>query len=153
MLFNDKLINPDVDSSIYADACPTLGTLMLARYSTPTKHHKDIYAADNEFFSTFPDRRMYLRQAYAGEFDPFTTWEEFGKIPTLWVLVTKLSEGIHERTPRFRGQHFWTHHGSDEQTANVLIQIAERGALRLSEWYGYVSDKRASNSIARRKVN
>jgi hypothetical protein len=153
MEFSDKLINPETDAEIYAEACPTLGTLMLARYSTPSRHHEAIYGADGLFFATFPERRMYLRPAYAGEFDPFNGWDEFKKMPTLWVLVLKLSDGFHEHTPRWRGNNFWTHHGTDEQTAATLVEIAERGALKLSEWYGYVSDKRNSNRDARRKAN
>lgn len=153
MEFNPKLINPVSDVEIYADVCPTIGTLMLAHYSTPAKHNPAVYKRDEQFFSTFPDRRLYLRPAIAGEFDVFKGWEAFKKLPVLWVLVSKLTEGTHEITPRYRGERFWKNHGTDDQTAAILIEIAEKGALKLSDWYSYVADERISNRDERKKAN
>jgi hypothetical protein len=153
MKFNFNLIDPALDEEIYGDVCPTLGTLMLARYSTPTKHNPVIYRADNEFFDAFPDRTMYLRLAYLGEFDVLKGSMDSAEPPTLWVLVHKLSVGVHERTPRWRGTNFWKVHGTDEEIALLMVEIAERGALSLSEWYGYVSDKRVSNLEAKKAAD
>jgi len=154
MPLGDNLVKRPIDNEEYANACPTVGTLMLARFSTPTKHNTIVYGADGLFFSTYPSRRMYLRPAFPNEFDVFTTEEDFRERPMLWVLVTQSTPGYHEITPRWRGHAFWSGMGTDQAVAEVVMQMSERGGLNLSEWYGFISDQRirkADKAINRSK--
>ncbi len=79
MSLNPKLIKHDLDGEEYEHSCPTLGTLMVAHFSTPDpeQHNPLIYGADGLFFATHMDRRMYLRPAFRNEFDIFTTESDF----------------------------------------------------------------------------
>lgn len=148
MIFNEKLINPKTDGEIYSEACPTLATLTLAHYSTPNpaQHNPIVYGADGLFFATFPNRRLYLRPAFRNEFDLNVGEASFIECPKLWVLVSHLSDGVHEITPRWRGKPFWKELDTDKAVAQTLIVIAVRGGLALSEWQGYVQDRRISNA-------
>lgn len=148
MIFNENLIRPDKDPEIYEGIIPTLGTMLLPHFSAPSpeQHNEVVYGADGLFFATYPSRRLYLRPAFRNEFDVYTTEEAFQKCPMLWVLVTSLSPGYHEITPRWRGHAFWSGMETDQAVAEVVIKMSERGGLALSEWYGFVTDKRANNT-------
>jgi hypothetical protein len=153
MPMNTNLIKHGLDDEFYELACPTVGTLMLANFSTPDKHNSIVYGADGLFFSTYRSNRMYLRPAFPNEFDIFTSIEDFNERPTLWVLVTQMSPGYHERTPRWRGHAFWAGKNTetDQAVAKVVMQMSERGGLSLSEWYGYVLDQRVRKNDAEYK--
>jgi hypothetical protein len=148
MPMNAKLIKHELDSEFYELACPTLGTLMLAHFSTPDKHNAVVYGADTLFFTMHPSQRMYLRHAFPNEFDIFTSIEDFNERPTLWVLVSQMSTCYHERTPRWRGKAFWTGKNTetDQAIAEVIMQMSDQGGLRLSEWQGYIYDQRVRKS-------
>ncbi len=98
MPLSSNLVKHGIDDEEYADACPTIGTLCLAHFSTPTQHNEVLYQTDGAFFAMHPSRRLYLREALPGEFDIWTTTEAFESRPKLWILVSLLSEGFHERT-------------------------------------------------------
>jgi hypothetical protein len=146
MRMNPNLIKHELDREFYELACPTIGTLMLAQFSMPNpeQHNKIVYGADGLYFSTHPAIRMYIRPQFPNEFDIYTTGEDFQERPTLWVLVTQLAPGCHERSPRWRGCPFWSHKNieSDQGIAEVVHQMSLQGGLRLSEWQGYVYDQR-----------
>jgi hypothetical protein len=125
--------------------------LSLAHFSTPTKHNKIVYASDGLFFSTFPERRMYLRPAFPGEFDIYTSESDFEQRPMLWVLVWQSAPGYHERTPRWRGKDFWGGMETDLAVAEVVAKMSERGGLHLSEWMGFVQDQRIRKADKARK--
>jgi hypothetical protein len=150
MPIKESLIQHGVDDEEYANAAPTIGETMLAAFSTPDpkQHNPLIYGADCQFFATHPDRRLYLRYAFPGEFDIFTTLFEFEQRPKLSVLVTQLCEGFHERTPRWRGRAFWKGGDSDRDVANAILEMSLRGGLSVSEWYGFISDQRVRKSDA-----
>lgn len=138
---NPDLIKHDIDGEEYSNATPTLGTLMVAHYSTPEAHRKDIYEADAGFFAAYPERRVYLRLAFAGEFDI----GEDSNRPLLWIQVTKLSEGFHQILPVWRGRAYWSgkHAGSDEGVAKLLLEFAKRFGMSLGEWQSYIFDQRS----------
>jgi hypothetical protein len=141
MPLGNKLFKPEDDAELQ-NACPTIGALVLAHFSTPTKHNTVVYGADGLFFSTYPSRRMYLRPAFRGEFDVYTSELDFEQRPMLWVLVSQSAPGFHEITPRWRGHAFWGGMETDQAVAEVVMQMSERGGLNLSEWYGFISDRR-----------
>ena len=95
-MLNPNLIKPELDDR-NENAAPTLGTLMAARFSTPNpdQHNLTVYGADREFFKSHPDRRLYLRDAFPGEWDVFTTTFEFEQRLSFTVLVAQLYEGFH----------------------------------------------------------
>lgn len=144
-MLNPSLINPELDEEEYANAVPTIGHQMLAHFSTPTKHNAIVYGADGLFFSMYPNQCMYLRPAFPGEFDVFTSNEDFARRPTLWLLVVQLAPGVHEITPRWRGKAFWNGKDvvTDQSVAEVVMQMSERGGIHISEWYSWISDQRA----------
>jgi len=150
MPLNPNLIKTQLDDEEYKHAAPTLGTLMLARFSAPDseRHNPVVYGADGLFFATHPTRRMYLREAFPNEFDIWTTMEDFEQRPKLWVLVTLLCEGFHEITPRWRGKPFWRSGETDEAVTETVIQASMRGGLSVAEWYGFISDQRTRKSAA-----
>lgn len=137
---NPKLIKHDLDGDEYANACPTIGALLVAHYSTPQHHRADLYAADADFFSWYPAQRIYLRPAFPMEFDI----EENSSRPTLWVQVIQLSPGFHQILPVWRGKAFWNgpESDSDEGVAHILLQMALRNGMNLSDWMGYIYDQR-----------
>ena len=139
---NPDLIKRDLDGEEYSNACPTIGALMVAHFSTPEGHRKDIYSADGLFFATNPSNRMYLRPAFRNEYD-IDTGE--GR-PTLWVLVSQLAPGHHMLLPVWRGKAFWSGLETDQAVADVLLQMCLRGGLNLSEWMSYIFDQRARKS-------
>ena len=144
MPLSENLIKHGIDNAEYENACPTVGTLMLARFSAPNpdQHNPIVYGADGLFFATYPSRRMYLRPAFRNEFDVFTTEEDFQQRPMLWVLVSQLAPGFHEITPRWRGHAFWSGMETDRAVAEVVLQMSVRGGLNLAEWMGFVQDRR-----------
>jgi hypothetical protein len=158
MPLSENLIKHGIDDAEYENACPTVGTLMLAHFSTPKKHNTIVYGADGLFFATYPERRIYLRQAFRGEFDIYTSESDFEQRPMLWLLVTQLTPGYHEITPRWRGHAFWSGMETDQAVVDVVMQMSERGGLSLSEWYGFISDQRirkndAATKHSKRTVN
>jgi hypothetical protein len=141
---NPDLIKSDLDGNEYSNACPTIGTLMVAHFSTPERHRSDIYGADGLFFATHPERRMYLRPAFRGEYDIEETETVNVERPMLWALVSQLAPGFHMILPVWRGRNFWNgpQSSSDEGVAALLLQMCLRGGLSIAEWYGYISDQR-----------
>lgn len=157
-MLNPSIIKHELDSEEYANAAPTIGHQGLAHFSEPTKHNTIVYEADGLFFSMYPNQRMYLRPAFPGEFDIYTSAEDFARRPRLWVLVSQLAPGYHERTPRWRGKAFWNGSdvATDEGTAKLIMQMSERGGIHISEWYGWISDQRARKGSTKKqkaKVN
>jgi hypothetical protein len=150
-MLNPALINDELDAEEYANAVPTIGHQMLAHFSTPTKHNSVVYGADGLFFSMYPNQRMYLRPAFPGEFDVFTSNEDFARRPMLWLLVVQLAPGVHEITPRWRGHAFWHGMKTDQDVAEVVMQMSERGGVHISEWYGYIADQRARKGKTKTK--
>lgn len=148
MSLNPNLIKHHLDGREYENACPTLGTPMVAHFSTPEQHNPAIYGADGLFFATHLDRRLYLRPAFRNEFDIFTTESDFQLRPILWVLVSQLWPGFHEITPRWRGKAFWHDLESDHAIATVLMKMSLRNGVHLSEWLGYVQDQRIRKADA-----
>ncbi|WP_263355276.1 hypothetical protein [Acidicapsa acidisoli] len=154
MPLNPNLVKHGLDDEFYETACPTIGTLMLARFSTPERHNPVIYGADGLFFATYPTQRTYIRPALRNEFDIFTSEAEFQARPMLWVLVTQTSPGHHMILPVWRGHAFWNGPdvATDQGVAEVFLQMCLRQGLNLSEWYGYVSDQRVRKSDKARKL-
>src|SRR6202044_2499758 len=105
-MLNPSLINRTLDDEDYANAAPTLGTLMIARFSAPEpeRHSEIVYGADGLFFATYPSRRIYLRPALRNEFDIYTSEAEYKERPTLWLSVTLLAPGYHVDLPVWRGR-------------------------------------------------
>lgn len=145
VMMNSNLINPELDEEEYANAAPTIGYLMAAHFSTPEKHNVELYQTDGLFFSIHHKRRMYLRPALRGEFDTYISEEDYEQRPILWVLVSQLAPGIHERTPRWRGKAFWNGKdvASDEGTAGIVMRMSEKGGVSQSEWLSFIYDQRA----------
>lgn len=155
MEMNSDLINPDLDGEEYANACPTVGTLKIACFSTPNPdgpYRSDIHQIDCEFFASHQGRRIYIRPAIEFEYD----FEPDANRPKLWVLVTEIARGFHHRLPIWRGRAFWTdvQVDSDEGTGFVYLEACKRGGLSVSEWYGFISDQRtrkAERNAARKR--
>ena len=139
---NPKRINHELDGEEYELAAPTLGAYMLAFFSLPTLHNPEWYSVDCDFFKANPQRRFYLRPAFRGEIDVFTTEEAFKNKPTLWLLVSEVAPGYHERTPRFRGKACWPTIETDEHVAQVLFQMSLRQGEHVSEWQSFIFDQR-----------
>lgn len=150
-MLNPELIKRDLDGEEYSNACPTIGTLMVAHFSTPERHRKDIYGADGLFFATHSKRRMYLRPAFRGEYD--IDERETGSVerPILWVLVSQLAQGVHMILPVWRGRNFWNgpESSTDQGVGSILLQMCLRGGLSIAEWYSYISDQRVRKSDAK----
>lgn len=140
---NPALIKSDIDGEVYSSACPTIGALMIAHFSTPERHREDIYGADGLFFATHPSNRMYLRPSFRNEFDIDEQETDSVERPTLWVLASQLAPGFHMLLPVWRGKAFWSGLETDQAVAEVLLQMCLRGGLNLSEWMSYVFDRRA----------
>lgn len=141
---NPALIKRGIDDEEYSNACPTIGALMVAHFSTPERHREDIYGADGLFFAANPSNRMYLRPAFRNEYDIDTGEER----PTLWVLVSQLAPEFHNIIPVWRGKAFWNGPDvdSDEGVGRIYLQMCLRGGLNLSEWMSYIFDQRARKS-------
>lgn len=139
-MLNANLIKPEIDGDEYADSAPTIGALMIVRYSAPDLHRRDTYEADTSFFAAHPERRTYVRPAFELEFDNNNS----KPLPVLWVQVEQYRKGFHRILPVWRGQAFWTdaQADSDEKTGSLVFLMCLRGGLSLSEWYGYISDQR-----------
>ena len=152
MPLNPNLIKHGVDDEEYANAAPTIGTLMLAHFSTPERHNTVIYGADGLFFATYPSRRMYLRRAFPGEFDIFTSVEDFQTRPMLWLLVQQTSPHHHMILPVWRGLFTWTGLDSDKAVANAVEEMSLRQGLNLGEWHSFVCDRRERKSYAAYKA-
>jgi hypothetical protein len=152
MPLSPHIIKHPIDDEEYATACPTIGTLMLARFSTPERHETIIYRADNQFFEANPSRRVYLRLAIRNEWDVYTTEDEFKARPSLWVSVHQTSQGHHEIIPRWRGRAEWSDLKSDEAVVEAIRQMSQRGGLNLSEWHSFVCDQRVRKNDAARKA-
>ena len=148
MPLNPNLVKHDLDDEEYANACPTIGTLMLAHFSTPERHNALIYGADGLFFATYPMRRIYLRRALRGEFDIFTSENDYKTRPALWLLVQHTSPGHHMILPVWRGQLFWKDVDTDEAVASALVEMSLRQGLHLSEWHSFVCDQRVRKNDA-----
>jgi hypothetical protein len=103
-MLNPSIIKRGMDDEEYSNACPTIGTLMIAHFSTPERHRKDIYSADGLFFATHPLRRTYLRPAFKNEFDIDERETVNQERPTLWILVSQLVPGRHMILPVWRGR-------------------------------------------------
>jgi hypothetical protein len=145
MTMNPDLIKHDIDGEEYANACPTVGTLMVAHFSTPERHRSDIYGADGLFFTAHPDRRMYMRPAFRGEYDLDERETQNVERPMLWVLVSQFTPGFHMVLPVWRGRNFWSGMdcNTDQGVGSVLLTMCLRGGLNLSEWMAYIYDQRA----------
>lgn len=151
---NPALIKRGIDDEEYANACPTIGSLMVAHFSTPNseQHNPIVYGADGLFFSTYPDRRMYLRPAFRNEYDIYTSESDYEERPTLWVLVSLLSPGHHMILPVWRGRAFWHGMETDQAVADAVLQMCLREGLSISEWYSFISDQRIRKSdMAKRR--
>ena len=143
-MLNPSLIKRGLDDEEYSNACPTIGTLMVAHFSTPKpKQHNDaIYGADGLFFATHPARRLYLREAIRNEYDIYTGEEERKERPMLWAAVLLLAPGHHMILPAWRGKAFWRSIETDQDVADALLQMSLRGGLSIAEWYSYICDQR-----------
>lgn len=153
---NPNRLQPGVDDATVSNLAPTLGSLDLAFYSLPQSHNAEWYRADSEFFASHPDRRIYLRPAFRGEMDIFTSEGDWQRRPTLWVCVSQLATGYHERTPRFRGKANWPEPLSDEDVAKILFQMSCREGERASEVQSYIFDertRRADEALLRKRRN
>jgi hypothetical protein len=148
MPLSPHIIKHPIDDEEYANAAPTIGTLMLAHFSTPERHSTVIYGADSLFFATFPMRRIYLRRALRGEFDIFTSENDYQARPVLWLLVQKTSPGYHMIIPVWRGQLFWSGLDTDKAVANAVEKMSLRQGLHLSEWHSFVCDQRVRKTNA-----
>lgn len=153
MPLNSDLVKPELDGEEYSNACPTIGTLALAGFSLPSHPDTAMFAADGLFFATHPSRRVYLRPALRGEFDIYTCERDFEERPTLWVMVTLLAPAHHLRLPIWRGKAFWSGKecDSDDKVAQVVFMTCVRGGVHLSEWQGFISDRRIDKANKSKK--
>lgn len=151
---NPNLIKHETDGEDYADACPTIGTLMVAHFSRPEPqlHAPAIYEADGLFFAMNPERRMYVREAFKNEYDFSANDEQHAQRPTLWVLVVLMTPGHHLLLPVWRGRAFWRDLQTDQDVANVLYRMCLREGLNLGEWMSYIYDQRSRRSNAKHEV-
>lgn len=142
---NPNLIKQGIDGEAYSHAAPTIGTTMLAHFSTPERHRADIYEVDCGFFTDRPGRSIYIRPALAGEYDLESTDAPGVERPMLWVSVHQLAPGLHMILPVWRGAHtFWTgvDVSTDEGVGRTILTMCLRGGLHLSEWMSYIYDCR-----------
>jgi hypothetical protein len=144
-MLNPSLVKRGIDDEEYSNACPTIGTLMVAHFSTPERHRADIYGADGLFFATHHERRTYLRPAFLNEYDISERETQNAERPMLWVLVSQLADGHHMILPAWRGKAFWNgpESDSDQAVAVILLQTCLRGGINIAEWMSYVYDQRA----------
>ena len=151
---NPNLIEHETDGEDYADACPTIGTLMVAHFSRPEPqlHAPAIYEADGLFFAMHPERRMYVREAFKNEYDFSANDEAHQNRPKLWVLVVHMTAGHHLLLPCWRGRAFWRELSSDQDVANALHLMSVREGMSLSEWYSYIADQRVRRADAKRQA-
>lgn len=155
---NPDLIKRDLDGNEYSNACPTIGMLLIAHFSTPERHRSDIYGADGLFFATHCERRTYLRPAFPNEYDIEDRETVNVERPMLWVLVSQLASGFHMILPVWRGRNFWNgpESSTDEGIGRILLQMCLRGGLNVSEWMSYIYDQRArktDEALTATKVN
>jgi hypothetical protein len=149
-VINPALINDELDRAEYENAAPTVGSLMIARFSTPKpdEHNPIVYEADGLFFAMHPERRTYLREALRNEYDIYTNEDEYERRPKLWLLVTQMWPGHHMILPVWRGRAFWNVIESDKAVAEAVLQMSIRGGLSIAEWYGFICDQRIRKSYA-----
>jgi hypothetical protein len=155
-VLNPDLIKRGIDDEEYSNACPTIGTLMIAHFSTPELHRSDIFQADESFFAANPSRRTYLRPAFKLEYDLDEAETQNIAPPMLWVCVSQHAPGFHMILPVWRGQAFWNGRQSDSGAGvgALLLQMCLRGGIHIAEWYSYISDQRvrkADKSKSRKK--
>ena len=134
--------------------CPPLFSLGLLRIDSPSSHSKEAYANDRQFFALHKkDKRvLYLRAAYAGEFDMLMSLEDMLRTPRLHVLVAQLATGIHQITPVYRGTDFYYAHDSDSEVIQIVIEMARREGINKVEFEAFSRENnqriRASQSVA-----
>jgi hypothetical protein len=151
MPLGPQIIKHPIDDEEYANAAPTIGTLALAHFSTPEHHNRIVYEADGLLFAMYPTRRIYIRPAFRGEFDIFTTESDFQTRPMLWNLVQQMAPDHHMILPVWRGKPFWKGLQSDTEVVEVVFQMSLRQGLNLGEWHSFVSDQRERKKYAEYK--
>ena len=120
--------------------CPPSFGLGILRIDSPTKHNREPYEQDKQFFALHKGRSLYLRGDYRNEFDIALETEEWLRLPRLQVLVTQVSIGVHLVTPVYRGkQFFYDNLGSDAEVALVLVEMQRRGGMNAAEWMAFES--------------
>ncbi len=84
--------------------CPPLFSTGVIRCYSSVSTRKDNYEDDAAFFKAHSERRLLIRAAGYGEFDleiPISDWLQ---TPTVHVLVTQVSPGVHFAVPVYRGK-------------------------------------------------
>jgi hypothetical protein len=130
--------------SIY-ELTPPLLSMKAHRIESPLSNRAIDYERDSKFFSEYPQRQSLIREAGMGEFDLDMPNGEFLQIPTLWVLVTRLSNGVHSIVPVYRGRKFWSFIKDDAALGLVLVDIARREGMDAQEWMAFERRVTAKN--------
>ncbi|MES2390843.1 MAG: hypothetical protein V4555_04325 [Acidobacteriota bacterium] len=96
------------------------------------------YRGDGNFFRDHPKRRVYVRNAWADEFDKHIPAEHRKELPTLHVLVTQVAPGVHYVAPVFRTSYpFWANLTTDAEVASVVAEMCRRGGMDVEEMAAY----------------
>jgi hypothetical protein len=133
--------------SIY-ELTPPLLSMKAHRIESPLSNRAIDYERDSKFFSDYPKRQSLIREAGMGEFDLDMPPGEFLQVPTLWVLVTRLSNGVHSIVPVYRGRKFWSFIKDDAALGLVLVDIARREGMDAQEWMAFERRVTAKNRQA-----
>jgi hypothetical protein len=132
--------------SIY-QLTPSLYMINALRIDSAVSNFHEQYGNDCKFFEKHRSRRIHIRQAAPGELDLDMPLGQWLQAPKLWLSITKLSEGIHQATPVYRGKQFWTEPKTDADAALMLIDMGQRQGIDLPEWRAFENRIVAENQV------
>ena len=117
-----------------SEMAPPLFAYGFCRVDCVTRNKTLPYYGDSKFFRANPKRHAYLRVAWKNEFDKALSHLFNGEMPTLYVLVSKLSSGTHICLPVFRtNRPFWAEPQTDADVANVVAEMGRIGGYDIDE--------------------
>jgi hypothetical protein len=115
--------------------CPPLFSMGVIRCYSSVSTRKDNYEDDAAFFKAHSERRLLIRPAQYGEFDLEMPVSDWLQMPTVHVLVTQVSPGVHFAVPVYRGKAFFDADvETDSEISLILAEMARREGIDTAEW-------------------
>jgi hypothetical protein len=89
----------------------------------------EAYKEDSSFFKANPSRSMNIRLRLGSETPSHLDIQTLVIMPSLWMLVWRMTTGIHKVEPIWIGNKFWSNPSSDNEMALIVAKCSQTDGL------------------------
>jgi hypothetical protein len=122
--------------SIY-NLTASLTMMNCLRVDSHVSNQQEEYNRDKEFFSKHPSRNSHIRHNAPGELDLELPVGQWLKAPALWLHISRVAGETHIVIPVYRGKQFWIEPKTDNNVALILVEMANRQGINVTEWAAF----------------